>query len=89
MNSDNLNKLTPHLAFLCQFFVGEGGEKSKGGAAVLRPGQSVLKGKGLNKRLGPGQNILSFRKKRLAPGIDNIGPEVCNGVRVIQLHYKS
>ena len=42
--------MTPHLAFLCQFFVGEGGEKSKGGAAVLRPGQSVLKGKRLKKR---------------------------------------
>ena len=41
--------MTPHLAFLCQFFVGEGGEKSKGGAAVLGPGQSVLKGKGLKK----------------------------------------
>ena len=53
MNSDNLNKLTPHLAFLCQFFVGEGGEKSKGGAAVLGPGQNVLKGKGLR----PGQNL--------------------------------
>jgi len=51
--------LSQGLAFLCQFFVGEGGEKSKGGAAVL------------------------------GPGIDNICPEVCDGVRVVQLHYKS
>ena len=35
------------------------------------------------KRFGPGQNSVRKKKLLIAPGIDNICPKVCDGVRVI------